>query len=71
MGHSEGSDDCGEQGRELEALEPVCPDSFTVLLENSLSSTITIWAAEYNKTAQVILTFTHSENNQMKGLFMK
>ncbi|XP_055287025.1 RWD domain-containing protein 1-like [Moschus berezovskii] len=52
-----------EQSNELEALESIYPDSFTVLSENPPSFTITVTseAGENDETVQTILKFTYSE----------
>ncbi|XP_007429119.1 RWD domain-containing protein 1 [Python bivittatus] len=53
-----------EQRNELEALESIYPDSFTVLSENPTSFTITVTseAGENDETVQTTLKFTYSEN---------
>ncbi|XP_008565962.1 PREDICTED: RWD domain-containing protein 1 isoform X1 [Galeopterus variegatus] len=53
-----------EQRNELEALESIYPDSFTVLSENPPSFTITVTseAGENDETVQTTLKFTYSEN---------
>ena len=59
-----GMTDYGEEQRnELEALESIYPDSFTVLSENPPSFTITVTseAGENDETVQTILKFTYSE----------
>uniref|UniRef100_A0A8D2CTE2 RWD domain-containing protein 1 n=1 Tax=Sciurus vulgaris TaxID=55149 RepID=A0A8D2CTE2_SCIVU len=52
-----------EQRNELEALQSIYPDSFTVLLENPPSFTITVTseAGENDETVQTTLKFTYSE----------
>ncbi|EHB15275.1 RWD domain-containing protein 1 [Heterocephalus glaber] len=52
-----------EQRNELEALESIYPDSFTVLSENPPSFTITVTseAGENDETVQTTLKFTYSE----------
>uniref|UniRef100_A0A2D4MCS6 RWD domain-containing protein 1 n=1 Tax=Micrurus spixii TaxID=129469 RepID=A0A2D4MCS6_9SAUR len=52
-----------EQRNELEALEAIYPDSFTVLSENPTSFTITVTseAGENDETVQTTLKFTYSE----------
>ncbi|EPQ05569.1 RWD domain-containing protein 1 [Myotis brandtii] len=52
-----------EQRNELEALESIYPDSFTVLSENPRSFTITVTseAGENDETVQTTLKFTYSE----------
>ena len=52
-----------EQRNELEALEAIYPDSFTVLSENPPSFTITVTseAGENDETVQTTLKFTYSE----------
>uniref|UniRef100_A0A8D0G7Y9 RWD domain-containing protein 1 n=1 Tax=Sphenodon punctatus TaxID=8508 RepID=A0A8D0G7Y9_SPHPU len=52
-----------EQRNELEALESIYPDSFTVLSENPTSFTITVTseAGENDETVQVTLKFTCGE----------
>uniref|UniRef100_A0A4W2BR90 RWD domain-containing protein 1 n=1 Tax=Bos indicus x Bos taurus TaxID=30522 RepID=A0A4W2BR90_BOBOX len=52
-----------EQRNELEALESIYPDSFTVLSENPPSFTITVIseAGENDETVQTTLKFTYSE----------
>ena len=52
-----------EQRNELEALESIYPDSFTVLSENppSFNITVTSEAGENDETVQTILKFTYSE----------
>uniref|UniRef100_A0A8D0C5X3 RWD domain-containing protein 1 n=1 Tax=Salvator merianae TaxID=96440 RepID=A0A8D0C5X3_SALMN len=53
-----------EQRNELEALESIYPDSFTVLSENPTSFTITVTseAGQDNETVQATLKFTYAEN---------
>ncbi|ELK34654.1 RWD domain-containing protein 1 [Myotis davidii] len=53
-----------EQRKELEALESMYPDSFTVLSENSPSFTITVTseAGENDETVQTTLKFTYGHN---------
>ncbi|XDA77608.1 hypothetical protein R6Z07F_007739 [Ovis aries] len=56
--------DYGEERRnELEALEAIYPDSFTVLSENPPHFTITVTseAGENDETVQTTLKFTYSE----------
>ncbi|KAI4555198.1 hypothetical protein MJT46_015584 [Ovis ammon polii x Ovis aries] len=57
------TDYCEEQRNELEALESIYPDSFTVLSENPPSFTITVTseAGENDETVQITLKFTYSE----------
>ncbi|EHB08729.1 RWD domain-containing protein 1 [Heterocephalus glaber] len=52
-----------EQGKELEVLESIYPDSFTVSSENPPSFTVTVTseAAENDETVQTTLKFTYSE----------
>ncbi|KAJ1060995.1 hypothetical protein K5549_002282 [Capra hircus] len=52
-----------EQRNELEALEAIYPDSFTVLSENPPNFTITVTseAGENDETVQTTLKFTYSE----------
>uniref|UniRef100_A0A2K6U309 RWD domain-containing protein 1 n=1 Tax=Saimiri boliviensis boliviensis TaxID=39432 RepID=A0A2K6U309_SAIBB len=52
-----------EQRNELEALESIYPDSFTVLSESPPSFTITVTseAGENDETVQTTLKFTYSE----------
>uniref|UniRef100_A0A3B4C586 RWD domain-containing protein 1 n=1 Tax=Pygocentrus nattereri TaxID=42514 RepID=A0A3B4C586_PYGNA len=52
-----------EQRNELEAIESIYPDSFTVLSENPTSFTITVTsdAGENDETVQVTLKFTYVE----------
>ena len=52
-----------EQRNELEALESIYPDSFTVLSENPPSFTITVTseAGENDENVQTTLKFTYSE----------
>ncbi|KAK1346371.1 hypothetical protein QTO34_000225 [Cnephaeus nilssonii] len=52
-----------EQPKELEALESIHPDSFTVLSENSPSFTITVIseAGENDETVQTTLKFTYGQ----------
>uniref|UniRef100_A0A673VA82 RWD domain-containing protein 1 n=1 Tax=Suricata suricatta TaxID=37032 RepID=A0A673VA82_SURSU len=52
-----------EQHKELEALESIYPDSFTVLSENPLSFTITVTseAGEKDETVQTNVKCTYSE----------
>ncbi|XP_048348325.1 RWD domain-containing protein 1 [Sphaerodactylus townsendi] len=52
-----------EQRNELEALESIYPDSFTVLSENPTSFTITVTseAGENDETVQTTLKFTYTE----------
>uniref|UniRef100_A0A2K6K1H2 RWD domain-containing protein 1 n=1 Tax=Rhinopithecus bieti TaxID=61621 RepID=A0A2K6K1H2_RHIBE len=52
-----------EQRNELEALESIYPDSFTVLSENPPSFTITVTseAGENDETVQTTLKFTYGE----------
>ncbi|EHB15019.1 RWD domain-containing protein 1 [Heterocephalus glaber] len=52
-----------EHRNELEALESIYPDSFTVLSENPPSFTITVTseAGENDETVQTTLKFTYSE----------
>lgn len=52
-----------EQRKELEALESMYPDSFTVLSENSPSFTIIVTseAGENDETVQTTLKFTYGE----------
>ncbi|MBN3314999.1 RWDD1 protein, partial [Atractosteus spatula] len=52
-----------EQRNELEALESIYPDSFTVLSENPSSFTITVTsdAGENDETVQTTLKFTYVE----------
>ncbi|XP_054439996.1 RWD domain-containing protein 1-like [Pteronotus mesoamericanus] len=59
------TDYSGEQRNELEALESIYPDSFTVLSENPPSFTITVTseAGENDETVQTTLKFTHSEKH--------
>ncbi|XP_066508798.1 RWD domain-containing protein 1-like [Hoplias malabaricus] len=53
-----------EQRNELEAIESIYPDSFTVLSEDPTSFTITVNsdAGENDETVQVTLKFTYVEN---------
>ncbi|KAL6467439.1 hypothetical protein MHYP_G00231160 [Metynnis hypsauchen] len=52
-----------EQRNELEAIESIYPDSFTVLSENPTSFTVTVTsdAGENDETVQVTLKFTYVE----------
>ncbi|XP_028579067.1 RWD domain-containing protein 1 [Podarcis muralis] len=52
-----------EQRNELEALESIYPDSFTVLSEKPISFTITVTseAGENDETVQATLKFTYAE----------
>jgi len=52
-----------EQRNELEAIESIYPDSFTVLSENPVSFTITVTsdAGENDETVEVTLKFTYVE----------
>lgn len=62
-----------EQRNELEALESIYPDSFTVLSENPPSFTITVTseAGENDETVQTTLKFTYSEKYPDEAPFMK
>ncbi|KYO18883.1 RWD domain-containing protein 1 [Alligator mississippiensis] len=53
-----------EQRNELEALESIYPDSFTVLSENPTCFTITVTseAGENDETVQTTLKFTYRQN---------
>ncbi|KAF4076918.1 hypothetical protein AMELA_G00220550 [Ameiurus melas] len=53
-----------EQRNELEAIQSIYPDSFTVLCEEPISFTITVCsdAGESDETVQVTLKFTYVEN---------
>ncbi|XP_020779347.1 RWD domain-containing protein 1 [Boleophthalmus pectinirostris] len=53
-----------EQRNELEAIESIYPDSFTVLSDNPTSFTITVTsdAGENGETVETLLKFTYVEN---------